>query len=204
MFSLPDLSYDYDALEPHIDAQTMEIHHSKHHQGYVNNLNSALEGHNDFLSMNIHELLTSLDKLPDDKKQAVTNNGGGHANHSLYWEVMSPDGGGEPTGSLADALNSTFGSFDEFKKKFTEKASTVFGSGWAWLVVLEDGSLELARTSFQNNPLMKDHSCTPILGIDVWEHAYYLKHQNKRAEYIESWWNVVDWNKVNDFFEAAQ
>ncbi|MCA9385044.1 superoxide dismutase, partial [Candidatus Dojkabacteria bacterium] len=165
MFSLPDLSYDYDALEPHIDAQTMEIHHSKHHQGYVNNLNSALEGHNDFLSMNIHELLTSLDKLPDDKKQAVTNNGGGHANHSLYWEVMSPDGGGEPTGSLADALNSTFGSFDEFKKKFTEKASTVFGSGWAWLVVLEDGSLELARTSFQNNPLMKDHSCTPILGI---------------------------------------
>lgn len=203
MFKLPALPYDFNALEPHIDSRTMEIHHGKHHQGYVNNLNAALENHPDLLDMDIKDLLRSIDTVPNDIRQAVTNNGGGHYNHSLFWETMTPDGGGEPTGAFADAVNATFGDFQKFKEAFTKKAATLFGSGWTWLVLTSDGLLEIKRSSFQNNPIMKN-DCDIILGLDIWEHAYYLKHQNVRADYIEAWWNVVNWDKVNDLFEAAQ
>lgn len=197
-FELPKLPYEYSALEPNIDARTMEIHHSKHHQGYVDKLNKALEGHPDLASKKIEELLQNINDVPEDIRQNVINNGGGHANHSLFWEIMSPGGGGAPTGDLSNEINKTFGSFDNFKKQFTEKASGVFGSGWAFLLVDKDKNLSIKRHSFQNSPLM--HGNTPILGIDVWEHAYYLKYQNRRPEYIEAWWNVVNWEKVNELF----
>lgn len=191
---LPDLPYDYSALEPYIDARTMEIHHTKHHQGYVDKLNTALEGHEELQKKSVEELLREIEVVPEDIRQAIINHGGGHANHSLFWEIISPDGGGEPAGELAGAIKSTFGSFEEFRKLFTEKATTLFGSGWAFLVINKNKELELTRQSFQNSPLMDGN--TPILGLDVWEHAYYLKYQNRRPEYIDAFWNIVNWEEV--------
>ena len=196
-FELPQLSYAYDALEPHIDARTMEIHHSKHHQGYTNNLNNAIAG-SELEGKSIMEILQNCSDKP-----AVRNNGGGYWNHSLFWEIMSPNGGGEPSGALADAINSSFGSFDTFKDAFSKAAATRFGSGWAWLCV-KDGSLEVCSTPNQDNPLMGE-GCggTPILGLDVWEHAYYLNYQNRRPDYISAFFNVVDWNIVSEKFSSA-
>ena len=198
-FEVPPLPYDFAALEPHIDAQTMQIHHDKHHQAYVDKVNAALEG-TEWDGKPIEEVLKNLDALPADKQKAVRNNGGGHYNHSLFWESMSPDGGGEPSGALADAINSAFGSFDDFKTKVKETGVGQFGSGWAWLV--HDGSgLAVVGSANQDNPISKGQ--TPLLGVDVWEHAYYLKYQNKRPDYIDAWWNVVDWSKVAERFSAA-
>jgi Fe-Mn family superoxide dismutase len=198
---LPALPYAFNALEPHIDAQTMEIHHDRHHATYVNNLNAALEGHADLQAKSIEELIGNLDAVPEAIRTAVRNNGGGHANHTLFWEILSPNGGGAPTGALADAINSTFGSFDNFKAEFTKAATTRFGSGWAWLIV-DGGKLAITSTPNQDSPLMEGK--TPILGLDVWEHAYYLKYQNKRPDYIAAFWNVVNWDEVNKRFEAAR
>ncbi|MFZ9028094.1 MAG: superoxide dismutase [Crocinitomicaceae bacterium] len=197
-FELPKLPYAYDALEPHIDAQTMEIHHSKHHNGYTNNLNNAIAG-TEFEGKSIEEILKSCKNSP-----AVRNNGGGFWNHSLFWEVMGPNGGGQPSGELADAINSAFGSFDAFKDAFSKAAATRFGSGWAWLCV-NGGKLEVCSTANQDNPLM-DEGCggTPILGLDVWEHAYYLKYQNRRPDYINAFFNVINWDKVAENFSAAK
>ncbi len=198
-FELPALSYPYDALEPYIDKATMEIHHTKHHQAYVNNLNKAIEG-TDLEGKTLDEMFSMMSKL----SPAVRNNGGGHWNHDLFWKIMKPGGAKNPEGKLADAINSTFGSFDEFKKKFSEAAIGRFGSGWAWLVV-SDNKLLISSTPNQDNPLMDvaDVKGTPILGLDVWEHAYYLKYQNRRPEYIENWWNVVNWNVVAEYFSKA-
>jgi Fe-Mn family superoxide dismutase len=197
-FELPKLSYAYDALEPHIDARTMEIHHSKHHQGYTNNLNAAIAG-TDLEGKSISEILSACADKP-----AVRNNGGGFYNHTLFWEVMSPNGGGNPTGSLAAAIDAAFGSFDAFKDTFAKAAATRFGSGWAWLCV-NDGALEVCSTANQDNPLMGvGCSGTPILGLDVWEHAYYLNYQNRRPDYIQAFFEVVDWSVVSDKFTAAQ
>jgi Fe-Mn family superoxide dismutase len=204
-FTLPDLPYAYDALEPSIDARTMEIHHGKHHAGYVAKLNAAIEGHADLGAMSIDELCASLDKVPESIRGAVRNNGGGHFNHSLFWSVMA-GGGGAPSGELADAINAAFGSFDGFKEKFAAAAATRFGSGWAWLGVGADGTLCVCSTPNQDNPLMKgvvECGCTPILGLDVWEHAYYLNYQNRRPDYIEAWWNVVNWSAVAERFASA-
>lgn len=200
-FTLPELAYAYDALEPHIDARTMEIHHTKHHQGYVNNANAALEGH-PMASKSVEEVLQNLDAVPADKKQAIINNAGGHANHSLFWTVLAPNAGGSPTGDLAKAIDSTFGSFDAFKEKFASAAATRFGSGWAWLVVNKNGGLEVTSTANQDSPLMNGQ--TPILGLDVWEHAYYLNYQNRRPDYIKGFWNVVNWSKVAEYYAAAK
>jgi len=197
---LPALPYGFDALEPHIDARTMEIHHDKHHAGYVSKLNAALEPHPDLQAKPVEDLLRGFDAVPDDIKTAVQNNGGGHANHTLFWQIMSPDGGGQPKAELADALNATFGSFDAFKEQFTNEALGRFGSGWAWLVV-NGSALEIYSTANQDSPLMQGH--TPILGLDVWEHAYYLNYQNRRPDYVDAWWNTVDWNKVYDLCNAA-
>ncbi|MDN4593730.1 superoxide dismutase [Polycladomyces subterraneus] len=199
---LPALPYAYDALEPHIDAQTMEIHHGRHHATYVNNLNAALEGHTALAEKSIEDLLRNIDQVPESIRTAVRNNGGGHANHSLFWQIMSPNGGGEPSGELANAINQAFGSFDRFKEEFTKAATTRFGSGWAWLVVKKDGSLAVTSTPNQDSPLMEGD--TPILGLDVWEHAYYLKYQNKRPEYIKAFWNVVNWDEVAKRYQAAR
>ena len=192
-FQLPELKYAKDALEPHIDAKTMEIHHDKHHAGYTSKLNAAIEG-TDLEGKTIENILINLDMT----NKAVRNNGGGFYNHSLFWDVMSPDGGGEPTGELAEAINAAFGSFEAFKDKFSSAAGTQFGSGWAWLCVHEGGKVEVCSTPNQDNPLMPGIGCggTPILGLDVWEHAYYLKYQNKRPEYIDAFFNVVDWEEV--------
>ncbi len=198
-YSLPELPYGYDALEPHIDARTMEIHHSKHHNGYVTKVNAALEGTG--IEKSIEELIADLNSVPEDKRTAVRNNGGGHANHSLFWSIMSGDGGGEPTGELADAINAAFGSFAGFKEKFAAAAATRFGSGWAWLVV-DGGQLSVESTPNQDNPLMEGR--TPIMGLDVWEHAYYLHYQNRRPDYIEAFFNVVNWNAVSERFAAAK
>jgi Fe-Mn family superoxide dismutase len=198
---LPPLPYAYNALEPHIDELTMQIHHDRHHATYVNNLNAALEGHPELQEKPLEELLANLDSVPESIRTAVRNNGGGHANHTLFWEIMSPNGGGQPTGALADAINSTFGSFENFKEQFTKAAVGRFGSGWAWLVV-DNGKLAITSTPNQDNPIMEGK--TPILGLDVWEHAYYLKYQNKRPDYIAAWWNVVNWAEVNKRFEAAK
>ena len=196
-FELPKLSYAYNALEPHIDARTMEIHHSKHHQGYTNNLNAAIAG-SDLEGKSIHEIMNACADIP-----AVRNNGGGFFNHSLFWEVMSPDGGGNPSGALADAVDNTFGSFDAFKDAFAKAAATRFGSGWAWLCV-KDGTLEVCSTPNQDNPLMGlGCSGTPILGLDVWEHAYYLNYQNRRPDYIQAFFEVVDWSVVAKKYAAA-
>ncbi|UQY35997.1 superoxide dismutase [Pseudomonas fulva] len=199
-YSLPALPYAYDALEPHIDAQTMEIHHSKHHQTYVNNLNAALEG-NALGELPVEELLTRLKEVPEDKRGAVINNGGGHANHSLFWTVMSTDGGGEPQGDLKAAIDSQLGGFEAFKEAFTKAALTRFGSGWAWLSVTPQKKLVVESTGNQDSPLMNGN--TPILGLDVWEHAYYLRYQNRRPEYIGAFYNVVDWAEVARRYQAA-
>jgi len=200
-FTLPELAYAYDALEPHIDARTMEIHHTKHHQAYINNANAALEGH-PMASKSVEEVLQNLDAVPADKKQGIINNAGGHANHSLFWTILAPNAGGSPSGDLANAIDSTFGSFDEFKEKFAAAAATRFGSGWAWLVVNKDGGLEVTSTANQDSPLMNGQ--TPILGLDVWEHAYYLNYQNRRPDYVKSFWNVVNWSKVAEYYAAAK
>ncbi|ACY47814.1 superoxide dismutase [Rhodothermus marinus] len=200
-FTLPPLPYPYDALEPYVDAQTMEIHHTKHHQGYVNNLNKALEGYPELQNKSIEELLRGINEIPEAIRTAVRNNGGGHANHSLFWTIMKPNGGGEPTGELAEAIKATFGSFEAFKEKFSAEAAGRFGSGWAWLVVDENGKLQVYSTPNQDSPYMQGH--TPILGLDVWEHAYYLKYQNRRAEYIQNWWNVVNWDQVAQYYKEA-
>lgn len=197
---LPPLPYAFDALEPHIDAQTMEIHHDRHHATYVNNLNAALENHPDLQSKSIEDLISNMDAIPEAIRTAVRNNGGGHANHTLFWEILAPNAGGVPTGKLADAINTAFGSFDNFKAEFTKAATTRFGSGWAWLIV-DGGKLAVTSTPNQDSPLMEGK--TPILGLDVWEHAYYLKYQNKRPDYINAFWNVVNWEAVSQKFEAA-
>ncbi|WP_018130327.1 superoxide dismutase [Effusibacillus pohliae] len=199
---LPALPYDKAALEPHIDAQTMEIHHGRHHATYVNNLNAALEGHPDLQEKSIEDLLRNINSVPENIRTAVRNNGGGHHNHSLFWQILSPNGGGQPTGAVADAINSKFGSFDKFKEEFTKAATTRFGSGWAWLVVDQNGELQVYSTANQDSPLMDGH--TPILGLDVWEHAYYLKYQNKRPDYINAFWNIVNWDEVNKRYQAAR
>jgi superoxide dismutase, Fe-Mn family len=200
-YELPALPYEKNALEPHIDALTMEIHHGRHHQTYVNNLNAALEGHEELSTQSVEELISKLDQVPESIRTAVRNNGGGHANHSLFWQILSPNGGGTPTGELAQAINDTFGSFDNFKTQFTDAAVKRFGSGWAWLVV-KDGKLAVTSTPNQDSPLME--GATPILGLDVWEHAYYLKYQNKRPDYINAFWNVVNWEEVNKRFVQAR
>ena len=196
-FELPSLSYAYDALEPNIDSRTMEIHHSKHHNGYTTNLNNAIAG-TPLADQSIEEILKGLDL----NNKAVRNNGGGYYNHRLFWNIMSPNGGGLPTGTLATAIDSAFGSFDNFKSEFAKAAATQFGSGWAWLCVHVDGTVKVCATANQDNPLMPGIGCggTPILGIDVWEHAYYLNYQNRRPDYIQAFFNVIDWNKVNELF----
>jgi len=199
-YQLPELPYKFDALEPYIDAQTMEIHHDKHHAGYVNKLNAALEGHDNLAKLSIEELLQKIDDVPEEIRQSVINNGGGHANHSLFWKILSPEES-EPTGKFLDALNAEFASFDGFKEKFTEKALSLFGSGWVFLQVGANGKLSLKRHSFQNSPYM--HGNIPVLGLDVWEHAYYLKYQNKRAEYVEAFWNIINWKEVENNFNNA-
>ncbi len=199
-YSVPDLPYAFDALEPHIDARTMEIHHDKHHAAYVTNLNAALEG-TEWMDRPIDAVLASLDVLPEDKRMAVRNNGGGHANHTLFWEIMSPNGGGEPSGALGDAVADTFGSVDELKAAVNDAGVKRFGSGWTWLVW--DGTgLAVKSTPNQDSPVMDGDA--PLLGIDVWEHAYYLNYQNRRPDYLAAWWNVVDWEAVAARFEAAR
>ncbi|MBY6270908.1 MAG: superoxide dismutase [Caldibacillus debilis] len=200
-FQLPALPYAYDALEPYIDKETMNIHHTKHHNTYVTNLNSALEGHPELLNKSVEELIQNLDQVPESIRTAVRNNGGGHANHSLFWQILSPNGGGEPTGELREAIEKKFGSFTAFKDEFTKAATGRFGSGWAWLVV-NNGELEVLSTPNQDNPLMEGK--TPILGLDVWEHAYYLKYQNRRPEYIAAFWNIVNWDEVAKRYQQAK
>ncbi|MEQ8851034.1 superoxide dismutase [Gimesia sp.] len=200
-YSLPDLPYAYDALEPHIDARTMEIHHTKHHQAYITKANAALEGHSDLASKSIEDLMSDLSAVPEDIRTAIRNNGGGHANHSLFWTIMSPNGGGTPSGELGDDINATFGSFDAFKEQFANAAATRFGSGWAWLSV-DGGKLVVESTPNQDTPLSEGH--TPILGLDVWEHAYYLNYQNKRPDYISAFFNVINWDEVAKRYAAAK
>ncbi|NQY73438.1 MAG: superoxide dismutase [Candidatus Margulisbacteria bacterium] len=198
-FTLPDLPYAFDALEPTIDAQTMEIHHDKHHQAYITKLNSALEG-SDWASKSIEEILRNIKQLPENIQGAVRNNGGGHANHSLFWTILSSNGGGEPKGSLADAISTDLNGFDSFKEAFETAAKTRFGSGWAWLVI-HSGKLEVISTPNQDSPLMDEK--VPILGLDVWEHAYYLHYQNRRPEYVSQFWNVVNWDQVGSNYEQG-
>jgi len=195
-YTLPPLSYPYNALEPHIDARTMEIHHTKHHQVYIDKLNAAVQG-TEWENMRVEELLGNFKSVPVEKQTAVRNHGGGHANHSLFWTILSPKGGGEPHGEVGDALKKTFGSFADFQKKFTDAALNRFGSGWAWLTIAS-GKLEVTSTANQDSPLVEGN--IPILGLDVWEHAYYLKYQSKRADYIQAFWNVVDWSEVERRF----
>ncbi|WP_342511339.1 superoxide dismutase [Sporosarcina sp. FSL K6-1522] len=192
-YTLPELPYAYDALEPHFDKETMNIHHTKHHNTYITNVNNALAGHEELLSKSVEELISDLDAVPVDIRTAVRNNGGGHANHSLFWQLLSPNGGGNPTGALAEAIDNKFGSLDAFKEEFAKAGATRFGSGWAWLV-LNNGELEVTSTPNQDSPLMEGK--TPLLGLDVWEHAYYLNYQNRRPDYIAAFWNVVNWDEV--------
>ena len=198
---LPPLTYDFGALEPYIDAQTMQIHHDKHHGAYVTNLNAALEKHPNLKGKSVDELLRSINSVPEDIRTAVRNNGGGHANHSFFWQIMGPNGGGEPKGKLADDIKASFGSFDAFKEKFAAAGVGRFGSGWAWLVKNKGGGLEICSTANQDSPLMGKAvaGCegTPILGVDVWEHAYYLHYQNRRPDYLKAWWNTINWDEVS-------
>ncbi|PSL41184.1 Fe-Mn family superoxide dismutase [Planomicrobium soli] len=200
-YQLPELPYAYDALEPHIDKETMNIHHTKHHNTYVTNVNAALEGNEELASKSVEELISDLSSVPEEIRTAVRNNGGGHANHSLFWQLLSPNGGGNPTGALAEAIDSKFGSFDEFKTQFENAGKTRFGSGWAWLVS-NNGELEVTSTQNQDSPLMEGQ--TPLLGVDVWEHAYYLKYQNRRPDYLAAFWNVVNWEEVSRRFDATK
>jgi Fe-Mn family superoxide dismutase len=199
-YELPKLPYDYNALEPHIDARTMEIHHTKHHQAYITNLNNAIKGKADLEKKSVQDLIGDLNSVPEDIRTAVRNNGGGHANHSFFWKIMGPKAGGEPKGNLADDIKSTFGGFDQFKEKFADAGVKRFGSGWAWLIKNKGGKLEIVSTANQDSPLMGKGIAgaegTPILGVDVWEHAYYLNYQNRRPDYIKAWWNVVNWDAV--------
>jgi len=195
---LPNLPYGFDALEPHIDTQTMQIHHGKHHAAYVNNLNAALDKHPALHQKSLEDLLKNINTVPEDIRTAVRNNGGGHANHSMFWVIMAPKGGGEPRGKLGDAIKKTFGDFARFKEQFTQAATTRFGSGWAWLA-LSKGTLEIYSTANQDNPLMDGK--LPVMGLDVWEHAYYLKYQNRRPDYIAAWWNVVNWPEIERRYE---
>jgi len=203
-FTLPALPYSYDALEPYIDARTMEIHHSKHHGGYVDNLNAAIANYPEFSNKSLEELIGGLQQLPEAIRTAVRNNGGGHWNHSFFWEIMTPNASKKPSGELLKAIEAHFGTFEQFQEAFTKAALTRFGSGWAWLVVTE-GVLKIGSTPNQDNPLMdlSEFKGRPILGIDVWEHAYYLKYQNRRGEYIQNWWNVVNWDKVTEHYLSA-
>lgn len=198
-FKLMELPYAYDALEPHIDARTMEIHHTKHHQGYTNKLNAALEKYPELQSKSAKELLENLGSLPEEIRTAVRNNGGGYKNHNIFWKVMSPNGGGQPKGKLAEAINAKFGSFDSFKDQFSKAAATRFGSGWAWLCKDGNGNLSVTSTANQDSPFTD--GLIPVLGLDVWEHAYYLNYQNRRGDYISAWWNVVNWDEVARRFE---
>ncbi|MCC0810814.1 superoxide dismutase [Listeria monocytogenes] len=200
-YELPKLPYTYDALEPNFDKETMEIHYTKHHNTYVTKLNEAVAGHPELASKSVEELVANLDSVLEDIRGAVRNHGGGHANHTLFWSILSPNGGGAPTGNLKAAIESEFGTFDEFKEKFNAAAAARFGSGWAWLVV-NDGKLEIVSTANQDSPLSDGK--TPVLGLDVWEHAYYLKFQNRRPEYIDTFWNVINWDEANKRFDAAK
>src|SRR5687767_11909785 len=200
-YELPPLPYPKEALEPHIDAQTMEIHHGKHHATYVANVNKALAGKGDLEKKSVEELISNMNTVPEDIRGVVRNNGGGHANHSMFWRIMGPKAGGAPTGKLAEDINAAFGSFDAFKEKLEAAGTGRFGSGWAWLIV-KGGKLEITSTPNQDNPLMDGNK--PVLGVDVWEHAYYLKYQNKRADYLKAWWNVVNWAEVAKIYEAAK
>ncbi|BAU11605.1 superoxide dismutase [Leptolyngbya sp. NIES-3755] len=200
-FELKPLPYGYDALEPYIDATTMQIHHDKHHAAYVNNLNAAIEKYSDLQSKSVEELVTSLDQVPEDVRAAVRNNAGGHVNHTMFWEIMGANGSGEPNGAIASAINNSFGSFDAFKQQFNDAGTKRFGSGWVWLVRSNQGELKVISTPNQDSPLTEGH--TPIMGNDVWEHAYYLKYQNRRPEYLNAWWNVLNWEEINRRFDAA-
>jgi superoxide dismutase, Fe-Mn family len=199
-FEVPALPYPYEALEPYIDTETMHLHHDKHHQAYVTNLNNALQSHPELQSKSAEELVSDLNSVPEDIRTAVRNNGGGHVNHTMFWQIMTPNGGGEPTGPIANAINRTFGSFDAFKQQFNDAGVKRFGSGWAWLCS-DGGSLHIESTANQDNPMSEGH--TPIFGNDVWEHAYYLKYQNRRPEYLAAWWNVVNWDEINKRYQQA-
>ena len=203
-YELPPLPYDYNALEPTIDEETMHLHHEKHHNTYITNLNSALEQNPDVDPGDINELLANLNNVPEDIRRAVRNNGGGHANHAMFWQIMSPNGGGEPVGDLADAINQSFGSFESFKEQWAAAAApgAIFGSGWAWLIAYPDGSVSIDTTPNQDNPLMEGK--LPVIGLDVWEHAYYLSYRNRRPEYIDNWWNVVNWEEAERRYQAAK
>jgi len=200
-YTLPPLAYPYNALEPHIDARTMEIHHTKHHQAYINNVNNAIKGKADLESKSVEDLIANLNAVPEDIRNVVRNNGGGHANHTFFWTIIGPKAGGQPTPKVAEAINKTFGSFDAFKEKFAAAATSRFGSGWAWLTVSKDGKLEISSSANQDSPIMEGK--TPILGIDVWEHAYYLNYQNRRPDYIAAFWNVVNWAEVEKRFTRS-
>lgn len=200
-YTLPDLPYAYDALEPHIDVETMHLHHDKHHNTYVTNLNAAIDKHPELGTKSVEELIADMDSIPEDIRTAVRNNGGGHANHSFFWEIMAPNAGGAPTGEIKEAIDATFGSFDKLKEEFKTAATGRFGSGWAWLV-LNNGKLEVTSTPNQDSPLMDGK--TPVLGLDVWEHAYYLNYKNVRPDYIDAFWNLVNWDEVNKRFAAAK
>ncbi|MDB6034309.1 MAG: sodA [Verrucomicrobiales bacterium] len=201
-YELPPLPYPKDALEPHIDAQTMEIHHGKHHAAYVNNVNKAIAGKPELENKPVEQLISNLDAVPADIRNVVRNNGGGHANHSMFWKILGPKAGGAPTGKLAEDINATFGSFDAFKEKVEAAGAGRFGSGWAWLIVNKSGKLEVVSTANQDSPIMEGNK--PVLGVDVWEHAYYLKYQNRRPDYLKAFWNVLNWNEVNNYYEAAK
>lgn len=205
-YTLPDLNYSYDALEPHFDARTMEIHHTKHHNAYITKVNGAIEG-SELANLSIEALISDLASVPDSIRGAVRNNGGGHANHSFFWNILSPNGGGTPTGALAEAIEAELDGFDAFKSAFANAGATRFGSGWAWLILKADGTLAVSSTPNQDSPLMKgvaEVEGTPIIGLDVWEHAYYLKYQNLRPNYIEAFWNIVDWSKADAIYSAAK
>lgn len=201
MFELPALPYGYEALEPHIDMQTMQLHHDKHHAAYVTNLNNAVQG-TQFEHLNIEELMRRINEIPENIRTAVRNNGGGHVNHTMFWEIMKPNGGGQPTGALAEAVNQTFSGFDQFKTQLNDAATKRFGSGWGWLVADQSGKLQIISTANQDSPFIDGHF--PIMGIDVWEHAYYLKYQNRRAEYLNAWWNVANWDEIARRFERSR
>jgi Fe-Mn family superoxide dismutase len=201
-FELPPLPYNYDALEPYIDTQTMQLHHDMHHQTYVTKLNSAVEKYSDLQSKSPDELIRDLNSIPDDVRTTVRNNGGGHVNHTMFWQIMAPNAGGEPTGAIAEVITDNFGDFETFKQRFNDAGANQFGSGWVWLVRSSDGKFEVTSTPNQDSPTTQGHF--PIMGNDVWEHAYYLKYQNKRAEYLKQWWNVVNWNEINKRLEMAR
>lgn len=201
-FTLPPLPYAYDALEPHIDKATMQFHHDKHHAAYVNNLNAAVAKYPQLQKLSAEALIRDLNSLPEDIRTTVRNNGGGHVNHTMFWEIMGPKGGGAPTGAIAAAINQSFGSFEDFKKQFNDAGAKRFGSGWAWLTLGKDGKLQVSSTANQDSPIMEGRY--PILGNDVWEHAYYLKYQNRRADYLNAWWNVINWDVVNQRFKQAR